>query len=96
MVSLRVDDDNVVVNFDVPDYLFGLEYKELSDKISRNYGLQLIAVSRPEESVNILGIKRPALRLIKDISDVTAAAGDTVTIFGLRKKVMDFLVKIKN
>lgn len=96
VVSLRVDDDNVVVNFDVPDYLFGLEYKELSDKISRNYGLQLIAVSRPEESVNILGIKRPALRLIKDISDVTAAAGDTVTIFGLRKKVMDFLVKIKN
>ena len=96
VVSLRVDDDNVVVNFDVPDYLFGLEYKGLSDKISRNYGLQLIAVSRPEESVNILGIKRPALRLIKDISDVTAAAGDTVTIFGLRKKVMDFLVKIKN
>ena len=96
VVSLRVDDDNVVVNFDVPDYLFGLEYKELADKISRNYGLQLIAVSRPEESVNILGIKRPALRLIKDISDVTAAAGDTVTIFGLRKKVMDFLVKIKN
>lgn len=96
VVSLRVDDDNVVVNFEVPDYLFGLEYKELSDKISRNYGLQLIAVSRPEESVNILGIKRPALRLIKDISDVTAAAGDTVTIFGLRKKVMDFLVKIKN
>ncbi len=96
VVSLRVDDDNVVVNFDVPDYLFGLEYKELSDKISRNYGLQLIAVSRPEESVNILGIKRPALRLIKDISDGTPAAGDTVTIFGLRKKVMDFLVKIKN
>ncbi len=78
VVSLRVDDDNVVVNFDVPDYLFGLEYKELSDKISRNYGLQLIAVSRPEESVNILGIKRPALRLIKDISDVTAAAGHDI------------------
>lgn len=96
VVSMRVDDDNVVVNFEVPDYLFGLEYAELADKISHNYGLQLIAVSRPEESVNILGIKRPSLRLLQDISKVTVAAGDTVTIFGLRKKVMDFLVKIKS
>lgn len=96
VVSMRVDDDNVVVNFEVPDYLFGLEYAELADKISHNYGLQLIAVSRPEESVNILGIKRPSLRLLQDISKVTVAAGDTVTIFGRRKKVMDFLVKIKS
>lgn len=95
MVSLKVDSDNVVVNFDVPQYLYGLSYTELKGKLEDNYGLTLVAVCRPEDATNILGVKRPKLRLLGD-TDTTAAAGDTMTLFGRRRKIMEFVMKVKS
>ena len=67
---------------------------ELSDKLKRNYGLTLIAASRPTSTVNILGIKRPRQKVIEDLSTDTVQQGDVITIFGNRKKVIKFYKKV--
>ena len=95
MVSLKVDNDNVVVNFDVPEYLYGLNYDELKEKVSANYGLSIVAICRPVVTTNILGVKRPRLRLLENTTDIAAAAGDTITLFGRRRKLMEFVTKVK-
>lgn len=92
--TLKVDADTVVVNFGVQDYLLGLSYNELSDKLKKNYGLQLIAASRPTSTVNVLGIKRPKQKVIEDLTTETAQQGDVITLFGNRKKVIEFCKKV--
>ena len=73
--------------------MLGISYNELSDKLKRNYGLTLIAASRPTSTVNILGIKRPRQKVIEDLSTDTVQQGDVITIFGNRKKVIKFYKK---
>lgn len=90
VTTLKVDADNVVVNFTVQDYILGLTYADLSTKLAHDYGLVLVAVSRPTETTNILGIKRLTLKLLADKATATATHGDIITIFGNRKKIIDF------
>lgn len=90
VTTLKVDADNVVVNFAVQDYILGLTYADLSTKLANDYGLTLVAVSRPTETTNILGIKRLTLKLLADKGTATATHGDKITIFGNRKKIIDF------
>ena len=90
VTTLKVDADNVVVNFAVQDYILGLTYADLSTKLANDYGLALVAVSRPTETTNILGIKRLTLKLLTDKAAATATHGDIITIFGNRKKIIDF------
>lgn len=94
VTTLKVDEENVVVNFSVQDYLVGLNYPELMKKIKQDYGLMLVAVSRPTNATNVLGVKRPVLKLLDDITTVQASKGDVITIFGRRKKIMDFCKKV--
>ena len=90
VTTLKVDADNVVVNFAVQDYILGLTYADLSTKLANDYGLTLVAVSRPTETTNILGIKRLTLKPLTDQAAATATHGDIITIFGNRKKIIDF------
>lgn len=90
VTTLKVDADNVVVNFAVQDYILGLTYADLSMKLANDYGLTLVAVSRPTETTNILGIKRLTLKPLTDKAAATATHGDIITIFGNRKKIIDF------
>ena len=90
VTTLKVDADNVVVNFAVQDYILGLTYADLSTKLANDYGLTLVAVSRPTETTNILGIKRLTLKPLTDKAAATATHGDIITIFGNRKKIIDF------
>lgn len=90
VTTLKVDADNVVVNFAVQDYILGLTYADLSTKLAHDYGLTLVAVSRPTETTNILGIKRLTLKPLTDKAAATATHGDIITIFGNRKKIIDF------
>ena len=69
VTTLKVDADNVVVNFAVQDYILGLTYADLSTKLANDYGLTLVAVSRPTETTNILGIKRLTLKPLTDKAD---------------------------
>lgn len=90
VITLRVDADNVVANFAVKDYVLGLTYAQISDKLSKDYGLTLVAVSRPTETTNILGIKRMTLKLLDNKDTATATQGDKITVFGNRKKIIEF------
>lgn len=93
VTSLRVDGDHFVLNFAIQDYQQGLGYGELSEKLGRDYGITLVAVSRPVETTNILGIRRKSLKCLDDMQSATTTLGDVLTIFGRRNKITEFRKK---
>lgn len=81
---LKVTDGSYVLKFTAPDYFVGLKYSALD--MTGDFGLTLIAVVRPTESKNILGLsgKKPELlNLGSDADDeLRVEKGDIFTCFG--------------
>lgn len=95
--TMPVDAENIVARFDVPEIFLGLQYGELSRKLSKSYHVNLVAASRGVEKTNILGIKRPQL-LGLDIGDdagTVAAAGDVITLYGTRNDIATLFRKVR-
>lgn len=86
VMTLSVDSDNLVVNFGLPDYFSGMTYSDIARHLSDNFDISLVAVCRPCERANLIGVKRKELQLIAD-REVRAAAGDVITVFGSKKKI---------
>ncbi len=93
VVTMSVCNDYIAVKFQVPQYLYGLGYRDIQKKLSNDYGITLVAVCRPEERLNILGIRHHVLTLISDY-DIMARENDSLTIFGSKKKVIAFSHKV--
>lgn len=96
--TLEVDEENVVVKLGVPGRFVGMPYSLLD--ISKNYGLAVVAATRPVERTNILGIKRARRELI-DLSAALAGddsikveAEDVLTVFGSKKSFREFYRQI--
>lgn len=83
--SLRVDRDNFIIRFSTPDYFLSMAYSDLADP-DKMFGLKLVAASRPEKSVNTLGIDATRLQTL-DLSDtsLTVSTGDIFTCLGTPK-----------
>ena len=83
--SLRVDRDNFIIRFSTPDYFLSMTYSDLADP-DKMFGLKLVAASRPEKSVNTLGIDATRLQTL-DLSDtsLTVSPGDILTCLGTPK-----------
>lgn len=79
--SLAVNDDNSILKFRAPQFFVGLPYADLG--LERNYGLKLVAVTRPMPKTNILGVSQLYPTLI-DPSQAgqTVMADDTLVVFG--------------
>lgn len=79
--SLAITDTDSVLKFEAPDFFIGLGYKDLD--LNREYGLHLVAATRPTEQTNMLGISHRAPKLL-DLSDKTLAVtkGDILTVLG--------------
>lgn len=92
--TLAVDDDYSVIRLKAPQFFFGTRYGDMN--LDENYGLHLIAATRPYLKSNILGIERPALELIPpdSLADTQVRDGDILTVFGSRKRFHDFFLKI--
>lgn len=60
--SMRIDDEHYVLKFPAPDFFTGTPYDSLD--LEKNYGMDLVAVSRLTESRNLLGISRKHLKRI--------------------------------
>lgn len=90
MTTIKIDADNIVAKFAVQEYFYGLKYSELAHTMEIDYELKLIAVGRPTESVNVLGIKRPVVKLLDNYNDSVITSGDIITTFGPRKKIIEF------
>lgn len=90
MTTIKVDSDNVVAEFAIQDYFYGLKISDLKEKLHEDYGLTLVAVGRVTESVNVLGIKRNTIKLFAYTDSDTIISGDVITVFGARKKIVEF------
>lgn len=91
MQTLPVDRAHVVINFVAPEYFLGMPYPELRSSLLSDYGLKLVAVARPQERTNVLGIRR-AVPTVIDVDSspaLTVERGDTLTVYGTRKHIRE-------
>lgn len=87
-VSLRIDSDRVVAQLGAPDHLIGITYAELSSHLGSD-DITLIAAARGVSRSNILGIRRSTFAPLPYKPDTTVERGDTVTVCGTKKKILD-------
>ncbi len=81
--SLKIDSGHYILRFQVPQAFIGLKYGDISSLHEGN-DMSLIAVSRPTEEANILGIvhRRYALVPLDNPETSRAIEGDILTTFG--------------
>lgn len=89
--SLKIDDDNFILKFKAPESFVGEKLNQLGLESS---GLKLIAITRPVEKTNALGLSRPRQTAI-DISadDIVIQPDDILTIIGSQKAFKSFYRK---
>lgn len=93
--SLRVDNNNLVMKFEIPKGLVGLKYSDID--FYKNYKLKLIAITRVKNATNILGISRPEPSLIDTTNpDLRAEDGDIITCFGCKKDYAALYKQVKS
>ena len=80
---MRLDDDNYIMNFTAPDLLVGQEYSTLD--LEKDYGIRLIAVTRPLPQKNIMGIEHQRRRMLADISGEYVERSDMLVCLGTAK-----------
>lgn len=79
--SLAVDFDTYVLKFPAPHQLTGLKYSDID--LMKNFGLNLIAVTRMQKKPNILGIERPEPRTFDfQAPDAMVSDSDTFICLG--------------
>lgn len=80
--SLPIDSDHYVLKFKVPSFLIGMKYANLN--FYRDYGLDLIAVSRQINSKNIMGISRSENKVLshEDMAVADVEASDIIVCMG--------------
>lgn len=79
--SLAVDSDTYVLKFPAPHQLTGLKYSDID--LMKNFGLNLIAVTRMQKKPNILGIERPEPRTFDfQAPDAMVSDSDTFICLG--------------
>lgn len=90
--TLQIDAQYIVAQFYATEYFSGMTISELTQKISDDFSLNLVAVCHPEEATNILGIKRTEMRRIAEPSYIIGR-GDTITLWGMRERLTALLKK---
>lgn len=95
VTTLSVDDENLVITFATPEFFLGLAYDELSRKLKHDYGISLVAVTRPVDKTNVLGVRRPEVELLPiDTTPVPSVQrADRLTVFASRKALRDLYRK---
>ena len=81
--SMQIDHQTYVLKFRIPEYFVGDMYKNLDFD---DHGLKIIALTRPQETSNILGIsRREQLSVDLTTPDLTVEADDVITVIGSAK-----------
>lgn len=82
VTTMLVDSDNIIVKFKAPQYFCGESYSSIG---LDNYGLTLIAATRPHEHTNILNLQSEKQVLLDtNAQDAVVASGDIFTCIGTR------------
>lgn len=80
--ALRIDDENLVVKFHVPEFMVGLRYSSLD--LEKDFELKLISATRKSQSRNLLGVAHQHYNVIADLqsTDERVQADDMIVCFG--------------
>ncbi len=94
--SMNIDDDSYILKFTVPDYFIGLKYSDM--ELRRDYGMELIAVTRLSDRRNLLGITRPQPQRIAPemFAETEVQKGDTIVCIGTSKSYRELFSHIEN
>lgn len=83
--ALRIDSQTYILKFPAPQFMTGVAYASLN--LQSKYGLQLIAVTRPQKSRNVIGMSHDQQVMLNiDTPDAVVTPGDIWTCFGPLKK----------
>lgn len=92
VTSMQIDSNTYILKFRVPDLFIGERYDNLN---LNDYGLRLVAVTRPRKITNILGISRDETSVIDFTTpDLTVEADDIFTVIGSNKAYKSLFRKI--
>lgn len=81
---MKVSADTYIICFQVPDIFHGVRYSELN--FAEEYGLTLVAASRPTHARNLIGIGSDTLMpLALTDPDLTVSEGDVIVCCGPQK-----------
>ena len=96
MQTLPVDGDHAVVNFAATEYLLGISYHDLAQRLAEDFGISLVAACRLTDRTNVLGITRaePAVIDLAKSASTQVVRGDRLTLFGSRKQLRDLCRKV--
>lgn len=95
ILSLTIDDDNLVMKFEAPEQLIGMRYADLN--LKKDFDIDLVAVTKVVSKRNIIGISSETDKLVADLSaDVIIEKGDKITCFGSRKNYKNFYKHIQS
>lgn len=92
MAALQITDEVFVTKFALPPFFYGAQYSRMN---LAEYGLQLIAVTRPVETTNILGLHSDKYVTV-DINNTDAQGqdGDQITVMASRKALQSMMKHI--
>ncbi len=95
ILSLSIDDDSMVMKFEIPDKLIGMKYMDLN--LKKDFNIDLVALTKVVTKKNILGISNNTDKLVSDLSsDTIIENGDKITCFGTRKNFKNFYKHIQS
>ena len=85
-----------MVNFAATEYLLGISYHDLAQRLAEDFGISLVAACRLTDRTNVLGITRaePAVIDIAKSASTQVVRGDRLTLFGSRKQLRDLCRKV--
>lgn len=80
--SMEIAQGYNVIKFAAPQFFKGLAYGDLD--LTREYGLHLVAVTRPSDRTNVLGVTHREPQVIDVTADpsLTVEDGDVLTVVG--------------
>lgn len=94
-MSLTVDEDHLVVKFELPPQLAGKRYSELN--LKDEYDIDTVAITKAVKKTNIIGISSTTDKITGDLTqDPLIEAGDKITCFGSRKSFKSFYKHIQS
>ncbi|MDE6369088.1 MAG: hypothetical protein K2K94_07610, partial [Muribaculaceae bacterium] len=83
VTSMQIDANSHFLKFKAPDLFVGERYDNLG---LNDYGIRLVAVTRPRKVTNLLGISRDEATIIDFTApDMTVEADDVFTVIGSNK-----------
>lgn len=81
--TLKIDEDTYILKFKAPEFFIGEKYGSLNLDA---FGLKLIALTRPSERLNVLGVKRKAQSIIDFTNpEIVVEPDDILTVIGPSK-----------